>query len=358
MFKGVYMITSVKHSIRSGNMTTIFTGVRQTSIIYPFVNSNLILTTILDRSNGPSLYKVIKKEVETIENNDDSTRINDNSNSVTKIIEPEYYTDITIINGSLLDETWMKDRRDEWREKKGGKYRHLTNSYWGQPYKGKNYPLNKRKATDIKFIILHFANTPDSTFDKGKNNFRALNMRNGWFGSWLDPKVTQKPSADFGIDDTHIVQFTPDYTNYAGLSCNGNNIGISIEMCNTFSGTYAEYGTHVPNRPQYGFSEKVLENTKKLIIEIFLQIGPKNITTHYRRRVAAKAKDPKPCPGIWGWNNALKKDENGVDIKEQGKFVFNDETKLDEFIESVWEEWVKVAQEKGREVGTKIKKVY
>lgn len=360
MFKGVYMITSVKHSIRSGNMTTIFTGVRQTSIIYPFVNSNLILTSILERSNGPSLYKVNQKEVETIENNDGSIQINSNSdsNSVTKIIEPEYYTDITITNGSLLDETWMKGRRDAWREKEGGKYRHLTNSYWGQPYKGKNYPLNKRKASDIKFIILHFANTPDSTFDKGKNNFRALNMRNSWFGSWLNPAVTEKPSADFGIDDTHIVQFTPDYASYAGLSCDGNKVGISIEMCNTFSGTFAEYSTHIPNRPQYGFSEQVLENTKKLIIEIFLQIGPKDITTHYRRRVAVKAKDPKPCPGIWGWNTALKKDESGATIKDKGIPVFNDETKLDAFIESVWEEWVKVAQAKGREVGTKIKKVF
>ena len=358
MFKGVYMITSVKHSIRSGNMTTIFTGVRQTSIIYPFVNSNLILTTILDRSNGPSLHKVNKKEVETIENNDGSTRINNNSNSVTKIMKPEYYTDITITNGSLLDETWMKNRRDYWREQKDGKYRHLTNAYWGQPHKGMNYPLNKRKVSDIAFIILHFADTPDSTFDKGKNNFRALNMRNGWFSSWLKPSVEKKPSADFGIDDTHIVQFTPDYTSYAGLSCDGNKIGISIEMCNTFSGTPAEYGIHIPNRPQYGFSEKVLENTKKLIIEIFLQIGPKNITTHYRRGIAINTKDLKECPGIWGWNNAIKKDQNGKTIKEYGVTVLNDETKLDEFIESVWEEWVKVAQEKGREIGTKIKKVF
>ena len=358
MFKGVYMITSVKHSIRSGNMTTIFTGVRQTSIIYPFVNSNLILTTILDRSSGPSLYKVNKKEVETIENNNGSIQINNNSNTVTKIIEPKYYTDITITNGSLLDETWMKARRDEWRKKENGKYRHLTNSYWGQPYKGKNYPLNRRKKEDIQFIILHFADTPNSTFDNGQNNFVALNMRNGWFSTWLNTSKTIKTSADFGVDDTHIVQFTPDYTSYAGLSCNGNISGISIEMCNTFSGTHAEYALHIPNRPQYGFSEKVLENTKKLIIEIFLQIGPKNITTHYRRRIAAKAKDSKECPGIWGWNNAIKKDEKGIDIKEKGMPVYNDETKLDEFIESVWEEWVKVAQEKGIEVGTKIKKVF
>jgi hypothetical protein len=359
MFKGVYMITSVKHSIRSGNMTTIFTGVRQTSIIYPFVNSNLILTTILDRSNGPLLYKVIKTEVETIENNDGSIRINNNSNSVTKIMEPQYYTDITITNGSLLDETWMKARRDEWREEKTGKYRHLTNSYWGQPYKGKNYPLSKRKTSDIKFIILHFANTPDSNYDRGKNDFRALNMRNGWFSSWLKSSVTSKPSADFGIDDTHIVQFTPDYNTYAGLSVNGNISGISIEMCNTFSGTYAEYATDIANRPQYGFSEQVLENTRKLIIEIFLQIGPKDITTHYRRRVAINAPDPKKCPGIWGWNMSVKRNENGVDMRDnKGLLVFNNEDKLDAFIESVWEEWVKVAEAKGREVGTKIKKVY
>ena len=35
MFKGAYMITSVKHSIKAGNMTTTFTGVRQSRILYP-----------------------------------------------------------------------------------------------------------------------------------------------------------------------------------------------------------------------------------------------------------------------------------------------------------------------------------
>jgi hypothetical protein len=33
-------------------MTTTFTGVRQTSIIYPFINSNLILTSMLERLNS------------------------------------------------------------------------------------------------------------------------------------------------------------------------------------------------------------------------------------------------------------------------------------------------------------------
>jgi hypothetical protein len=180
-------------------------------------------------------------------------------------------------------------------------------------------------------------------------------MRNGWFGKWVTSRGKTKVSADFGVDDKHIVQFTPDYKDYAGFSCTGNISGISIEMCNNFTGTKDQFDKYIPNRPQYKFSEGVLENTKKLIIEIFLQIGPKNITTHYRREKAAGERNPKPCPGVYGWNPALKNNSEGKVIWENGKKVKNNEDELDKFVESVWVEWVKVAQEKGREVGTKIK---
>jgi hypothetical protein len=368
MFKGVYMIVSVKHSIRSGNMTTTFTGVRQTSIIYPFVNSGLILTSILDKFNGAISYKSsteIESPTEEIVSPDrkgSSTEIKTPKTSQigieANIIKSQYYN-LAIHNGSLVDNNWMEARRKYWRDykddKKNKPYAKIGNTYWGYANNGKIYPLNYIKNRKIDYIILHMANTPDSTFDKGTNNFRALNMRNGWFGKWVTSRGKTKVSADFGVDDKHIVQFTPDYKDYAGFSCTGNISGISIEMCNNFTGTKDQFDKYIPNRPQYKFSEGVLENTKKLIIEIFLQIGPKNITTHYRREKAAGERNPKPCPGVYGWNPALKNNSEGKVIWENGKKVKNNEDELDKFVESVWVEWVKVAQEKGREVGTKIK---
>lgn len=56
MFKGAYMIINVSHSIKAGNMTTQFTGVRVSKNIYPFVTDSLILSELLERikRNGGS----------------------------------------------------------------------------------------------------------------------------------------------------------------------------------------------------------------------------------------------------------------------------------------------------------------
>jgi hypothetical protein len=51
MFKGAYMIVSVKHSIKNGSMTTIFTGVRQSSALQGFTTENYLLSRITDVIN-------------------------------------------------------------------------------------------------------------------------------------------------------------------------------------------------------------------------------------------------------------------------------------------------------------------
>lgn len=52
MFKGAYMIVSVKHSIKNGSMTTTFTGVRQSSALQGFTTSNYLLSKIIDVVNS------------------------------------------------------------------------------------------------------------------------------------------------------------------------------------------------------------------------------------------------------------------------------------------------------------------
>ena len=323
MFKGAYMITSVKHSIKAGNMTTTFTGVRQTSIIYPFINGSLILSSMLDRSNGPivsntTLLPALEGQIPNVAQ-----------------LTPKVYTDLSIINGSLLDQVWMMERREAYHKKNPSVA--LSPLYWGKPLKsGSLYPLTLLKSRKIQYIILHYTAGVSSGKDK------AISMRNGWFSRWMDGVGA---SADFGVDDYDVVQFTPDISKYAGWSCGGNRNGISIEMCSTFSGDTGatnKKGTKlydIPNVPQWTFTDKVLENTKKLIIEIFKEIGPVNITTHYRRDQAAKKTSPKPCPGIYGWNCGGIYDEKGQHISPR----INDETKLKAYVDEIWNEWVRVS---------------
>lgn len=323
MFKGAYMITSVKHSIKAGNMTTTFTGVRQTSIIYPFINGSLILSSMLDRSNGPivsntTLLPALEGQIPNVAQ-----------------LTPKVYTDLSIINGSLLDQVWMMERREAYHKKNPTVA--LSPLYWGKPLKsGSLYPLTLLKSRKIQYIILHYTAGVSSGKDK------AISMRNGWFNRWMDGVGA---SADFGVDDYDVVQFTPDISKYAGWSCGGNRNGISIEMCSTFSGDTGatnKNGTKlydIPNVPQWTFTDKVLENTKKLIIEIFKEIGPVNITTHYRRDQAAKKTSPKPCPGIYGWNCGGIYDEKGQHISPR----INDETKLKAYVDEIWNEWVRVS---------------
>lgn len=326
MFKGVYMIVSVKHSISGGNMTTTFTGIRQTSIIYPFVNNSLILSSMLDRSNGP------------ISNSPNPVEPTPGNNPNVAVLTPKVYNDITITLASLLDDTWMSERRADYIKKHPEKK--LSNMYWGSPNKNnKHYPLGVSKNRKIEYIILHYTAGTQSA-----NKGTAIGMRNGWFLRWHDNNVGA--SADFGVDDHEIVQFTPNISEYSAWSCGGNNKGISIEMCSTYDASNSTKSYGYANQENWGFSQQVLNNTKKLIIELFKEVGAKNITTHYRRDKAAKKTSPKPCPGIWGWNEATKLDRNGVQLK-MGSLnaipVKNDESELIKFVNEIRAEWARVA---------------
>lgn len=332
MFKGVYMIVSVKHSIRAGNMTTTFTGVRQTSIIYPFINGSLILSSMLDRSNGPIT------QGNTLEN------INvEGGNPTVSVLTPKVYSDMNVIMASVLEESWLKDQRDAYMKNKNVT---LSNSYYGvlNTKKNKAYPLTYRKSRKVDFIILHYTAGASSA-----NETDATSMRNGWFNRWQDQTIV---SADFGVYDNGVVQFNPDLSHYTAWSVEGNNKGISIEICSTYDKTgkfqeAAPLDKHTkPNQENWKFSSAVLENTKKLIIELFKIYGAKNITTHYRR-------SGKECPGIWGWNKGSKYDMKGKLLTGQQ----NTEDELNNFITQIRTEWARVAQIDVKEAENMIKLV-
>lgn len=69
MFKGAYMIVSVKHSIKNGSMTTTFTGVRQSSALQGFTTESHLLSRITDVIN------------ENVPNNNSNNAQNNNQNN-------------------------------------------------------------------------------------------------------------------------------------------------------------------------------------------------------------------------------------------------------------------------------------
>lgn len=305
MFKGVYMITSVKHSIRGGNMTTTFTGVRQTSIIYPFINQTMILSSVLSRISEIGNSKSRRTPV-SYENPYSSQPIIASVDSGLKI---EYM--------SLLDVQWV-------------------------PHTLRKYPLKEfTKNRTIKYIVLHYTAGASSTEGYAKT------CRSTWNGQWNN-KMDYEASADFAVDDGGVVQFNPDLDHFSTFATASNDNKISIEMCSTFNKSknqnYQLTSKTPPNMPQWEFSNAVLENTKKLILELFKKYGKLEIIRHYDVKGKIKTKDGgvkdynKPCPGIIGWNNAELYDENG-DKKTDKK---NDSTKFDEFKKSIENEWNKI----------------
>jgi hypothetical protein len=102
-------------------------------------------------------------------------------------------------------------------------------------------------------------------------------------------------------------------------------------------GTTQKFSEIHANAPQWYFSEEVLKNTKKLIIELFQRYGKMEIITHYD--VPRKDGYRKSCPGILGWNNNIKFDKDG------NPCGYNDTSELEKFkqdIEELWEATKKV----------------
>lgn len=312
MFKGVYMITSVKHSIRGGNMTTTFTGVKQTSIIYPFINSSLILTSILGKVNNGY---------------DDSIRFYNETEQYVKqkTLTSKRYG-LEIIDMNLLDVGWIK---------------HET----------RQYPLNQySNERQITSIVLHYAGSRSSK--KGT----AKIYRTSWQKKWNKgkDKITNKyteVSADFAVDDSVVVQYTPDIKHFSTFATADNKDKINIEMCSQFSGG----NTMHPNMPQWSFSKEVLENTKKLIIELLIELKynksldnasiDKLIIRHYDIPVKKDGKVyNKPCPGIKGWNDGVMLDADGNETNTN-----NDSTEFEKYKEEIKNMWNEYIKEKNKE---------
>ena len=128
------------------------------------------------------------------------------------------------------------------------------------------YPLrrydNKR---EIKYIVLHYT----ATTSNPKNGL-SEQIAKVWNREWNN-NPRYEASADFGVDEDTIVQYNPNLEYYHCFATSNNFDKISIEMCTTYNDLNTTQMPHEikANAEQWGFSEKVLENTKKLIIELY-----------------------------------------------------------------------------------------
>jgi len=310
MFKGAYMIVSVSHSIKAGTMTTTFTGIRQSMNMYPFVTSDIILTSVMDRMNkrGISLGRTRRE---------DSGYIS--------------------VEGHVFDDT-IGIKLDNALD--ASKYQ------WKQGSHATPYPYRSRGGVKPTKIVLHYTAGPSS------KDGAAGKLVKDWVNKW---NGGGGGSADFGVDDGGIYQFTPDIDTWYASWCNGGDHqadgrggrtdwdkpgysrGIGIEMCSTLKN-----GTSylVPNHDGWYFSTAVLNNTAKLCAKLIRHFGwkcetiediDKIISTHYR--VAGKK-----CPGIRGWNNG-QWNQTQADAKGNAIPIpnsFNNEDKFKEFKQLVF----------------------
>lgn len=195
---------------------------------------------------------------------------------------------------------------------------------------GGKYPLKFHEdKREIKYIVLHYT----ATFSNPNNGLSKI-LPKIWNREWNN-NPTYEASADFGVDEDIITQYNPDLEHYHCFSTNNDADKISIEMCNTYNSLGTTQMRHEikANAEQWSFSEKVLENTKKLIIELYRKFGELEIITHFD--VPNARGKHKACPGIWGWNTLEKYDKDG---KPCG---MNDTSELEKFkkeVKTLWEE--------------------
>lgn len=162
----------------------------------------------------------------------------------------------------------------------------------------------------IKYIAIHY--TAGASSAPG----RAISMKNSW-------EKTKRASADFGVDDSAMVQFNPDPRNYScwsvgdkknpysgggslyGKATNRNT--ISIEICSNLKPGYDH--TKVCHEGWY-FTEASLENAVKLtkILMKKYNIDIDHVVRHYD--ISGKV-----CPGLLGWS-----DTKGNNSTEWQKF--------------------------------------
>lgn len=171
--------------------------------------------------------------------------------------------------------------------------------------------ITKSPNRTIKYIAIHY--TAGGSSAPG----RAISMKNSW-------EKTRRASADFGVDDSTMVQFNPDLRNYNcwsvgdakktaggggrlyGIATNRNT--ISIEICSNLK---KGYDASKANHDGWYYTEASLENAIKLtkILMKKFNIDIDHVVRHYD--ISGKI-----CPGIVGWNNYELYDKDG---KKTGK---------------------------------------
>lgn len=303
MFKGAYMIISVKHSIKAGNMTTTFTGVRQSRILYPLVGSSLMLTSLMDRLNGPI------KSGKSGENLIIGEPIQHQANTVP----------IEFINNDVSFH--IKSL--------------LTGFKWVMHANNRKYPLIYRSNNQrvINKIVLHYTAGTSSEAKDSVDNSNAFIMAKWWNDKW-NADGTYEASADFGVDDKYVVQFNPDIDRYSTFAFEGHADKISIEMCSTFDQSIHPFNgsQKEPNMPQWKFTDKVLENTKYLVLSLYKKYNREiPLSTHY-------LETGKSCPGIEGWNGNILRDAKGVKTWKN-----NNQDKFEAFKKEIHKEWEKLS---------------
>ena len=169
--------------------------------------------------------------------------------------------------------------------------------------------ITKTPNRTIKYLAIHY------TAGASSASGRAKGMKSSW-------EKSKRASADFGVDDTTMVQFNPDPRNYKcwsvgdkknpyggggrlyGIATNGNT--ISIEICSSLkSGTSASKTNH----EGWYFTDAVLNNAVKLakILMKKYNIPIDRVVRHYD--ISGKV-----CPGVIGWTKAPLNDTKGNKI--------------------------------------------
>lgn len=161
----------------------------------------------------------------------------------------------------------------------------------------------------IKYLAIHY------TAGASSASGRAKGMKSSW-------EKSKRASADFGVDDTTMVQFNPDPRNYKCWSVGDNKNPysgggrlykiatnantISIEICsNLKSGTSASKTNH----EGWYFTESALNNAVRLakILMKKYNIPIERVVRHYD--ISGKV-----CPGLVHWNLAPLNDTKGNKI--------------------------------------------
>lgn len=170
--------------------------------------------------------------------------------------------------------------------------------------------INRCPNRNIKYIVVHY--TAGSTSKTGAARNNAL--------MFSDP--SHGGSADFIVDDTEIVQYSPDVENYlcwhAGIDYSGgtaeyhgkctNANSIGIEICST-NPNWSKYDK--ANSPKWSFTAAAVARAAELVKYLMekYKIPAANVIRHWDVC-------HKECPGVIGWNPRSGSEAKWQDFKK------------------------------------------